>query len=456
MRPSRYAGKKKRRGGLGGLPPHSWEVHPRTNAGEVNRQLLIILVSLGALIVLALLLFFASQFVGKAIEYEAPPKNQAGIFVKGGKEFAGQPFLVPIKVNLETPSVGLKFVLKYDTKLTPDCSNIFEQMDNIISRTTNLTILRENKQCSKGQIQFEYAGLCAPPNEGSTCPNALIGEKTVAKVKFTALQPGNYKLDFTAFDVLSLGTDTLSTNTDLIASGHDAAITVVPAPKKPPEEPVPAAAGGGGSGGGIAWDCPKTWSSCNATNQQSRVCTDRFKPSVTRVEARSCVAPAAPPSTPVTAPVVQKPVQQPVPVAPAKAPVTQKPALVQQPAPVKAPMVQKPAALPLLERVAVLKGVLKGVWQNYKTVIIAVPSALLVLITLLLLVHHFRKPKVVYNIGELKGWIKQEKAMGTSDEDVKQILAQNTGWSKEEIDRAMQEALGTASVPLLPPLTPPS
>ena len=200
----------------------------------------------------------------------------------------------------------------------------------------------------------------------------------------------------------------------------------------PGPAPSPAGGGGGGSGGArgggrVGWNCPMKWSTCKNGLEQ-RTCTDMFNPVITRIETRPCVV-TAPPAPPKPVPVVQPP--KPVPLAPPK-PVQ----VIQQPAEMKVPAVQKPAPVLLM---------IKDLWQKYKVYVVAVPSALLVIITLILLVHHFRKPKVVYNLEELKQWIKAEKAMGTSDENVKAILAQNTGWSKEEIEKAMSEALGVRS-----------
>jgi Raf kinase inhibitor-like YbhB/YbcL family protein len=201
-------------------------------------------------------------------------------------------------------------------------------------------------------------------------------------------------------------------------------------PMKPAAAPGPAPSpggGGGGSDGGgggrVGWNCPKQWSACKNGLEQ-RTCVDMFNQAITRIETRPCVV-TAPPAPSKQAPVVQPP--KPIPPAPPK-PV----AVVQQPAEMKAPAVQRPA--PVLSMI-------KDSWQKYKVYVVAVPSALLIIIALILLVHHFRKPKVVYNLEELKQWVKAEKAMGTSDENVKAILAQNTGWSKKEIEKAMEEAL---------------
>lgn len=232
--------------------------------------------------------------------------------------------------------------------------------------------------------------------------------------------------------------------------------------------------GARGGGGRVGWDCGQ-WSACNATKQQKRSCTDMFRPEATKVEVQTCAAiscqeswsctswsacsngqqsrtcteakkcgtilqrPALQQSCVVTAPAA--PPKPTTVVSPPSAPmvsppVPPKPTTVVQPPLVKAPAVQKPISVPAM---------IKNVWPKYKVYVVAVPATLLIIITLILLVHHFRKPKVVYNTEELKQWIKAEKAMGTGDEQVKAILAQNTGWSKEEVEKAMSDALPSAA-----------
>ncbi|MBT7928924.1 hypothetical protein HN682_03290, partial [Candidatus Peregrinibacteria bacterium] len=49
------------------LPPHTWEGHTTASHGEVNKQLIIGIVTIFAVVVLASLLFFTDVFVGQAI-----------------------------------------------------------------------------------------------------------------------------------------------------------------------------------------------------------------------------------------------------------------------------------------------------------------------------------------------------------------------------------------------------
>ena len=58
----RRIGRKKK-----ALPPHTWEAHPTANQGEVNKTLIIAVVTIIAIIALAALLFFSDTFVGEAI-----------------------------------------------------------------------------------------------------------------------------------------------------------------------------------------------------------------------------------------------------------------------------------------------------------------------------------------------------------------------------------------------------
>ena len=45
----------------------------------------------------------------------------------------------------------------------------------------------------------------------------------------------------------------------------------------------------------------------------------------------------------------------------------------------------------------------------------------------------------MYNFDELKDWIKKESGTGTSKSDIKNILAERTGWTHEEIEEAFTE-----------------
>ncbi len=78
-------------------------------------------------------------------------------------------------------------------------------------------------------------------------------------------------------------------------------------------------------------------------------------------------------------------------------------------------------------------------WEEYKVFILAGVALLLVAIIMVVFFLLRRKKQVVYNHDELKDWIKQERAAGTSDADIRQILMQQTGWTKEDVERAFSD-----------------
>ena len=81
-----------------------------------------------------------------------------------------------------------------------------------------------------------------------------------------------------------------------------------------------------------------------------------------------------------------------------------------------------------------------GIWDKYKVWLISGPLAVLLLaLVTFLLVHHAKKKQVMYNFDELKDWIKKESGTGTSKSDIKNILAERTGWTNEEIEEAFTE-----------------
>lgn len=77
-------------------------------------------------------------------------------------------------------------------------------------------------------------------------------------------------------------------------------------------------------------------------------------------------------------------------------------------------------------------------WQKNKTYLITIPLVLIAIVLVIFLSLHFLRPKkLAFNLNELKQWVSKERVMGTSDEDIRKILVDHTGWKKEEIDQAM-------------------
>ena len=69
----------------------------------------------------------------------------------------------------------------------------------------------------------------------------------------------------------------------------------------------------------------------------------------------------------------------------------------------------------------------------------AIPAVLAVIALSVLGALHFLARPRQYNFNELKGWIGKEQQMGTSVKDIKEILGQHTGWSREDIENSFAE-----------------
>ncbi len=196
--------------------------------------------------------------------------------------------------------------------------------------------------------------------------------------------------------------------------------------------------GGGGGGGGCKakWECNPYWTICGVNLTQSRTCFDKKCNQKPKTEVRDC-KPCVESwicslwsdcqngfqtrtcqdehfcGTNAKMPIEQRSCQQDfVPgTAPAK---------------VTPPGVQLPISTEL------------SFWDKYKWYIIWSLLALII-IALLVLGYFFfirNRKKKSYNINELKTWVKQEKAAGTSHADIRHILKENTGWTDPEIDVA--------------------
>jgi len=213
----------------------------------------------------------------------------------------------------------------------------------------------------------------------------------------------------------------------------------------PTEDEEEVSAPSPGSGGGrrrctSQWSC-STWSYCDVSLRQTRNCVDLNRCLPSKEESRSCdkceeswicslwsscrnemntrtCSDEHGCGTTSDKPVLQKSCKQKVAPGPKPAKFTKQPPAYMPPPPVPKP---KPSF-----------------WDNYGLYIIIGAIALVLAAIVVLLIYHFRKPKMAYNYNELREWIKKEKAMGTSHEDIKEILAEHTGWTEEEIANAFK------------------
>src|SRR3989344_2287997 len=79
------------------LPPHSNEAHSLTNTGEVSKPFIIAVITVAAIIILALLLLFSDQLVGKA--FYTGNLNSAGAELVPENVYENQQFALKIKAN---------------------------------------------------------------------------------------------------------------------------------------------------------------------------------------------------------------------------------------------------------------------------------------------------------------------------------------------------------------------
>ncbi|MBI2125622.1 hypothetical protein HYU08_03645 [Candidatus Woesearchaeota archaeon] len=160
----------------------------------IAQPAVIFVITLAALAVLALLLLFSRQFVGKAIEIQPLSEGEGGFPVDqqaANSLKVGDSAKFDVKVNIDGESSVVSFELSYDPeKLSADCSNIYDSLDSIFTgQDFNLAVLKEHT-CADGQITFSYAAL---PDQ----QHLITGEQTLAEITFTALDsPGPTQLLF--------------------------------------------------------------------------------------------------------------------------------------------------------------------------------------------------------------------------------------------------------------------
>jgi len=209
--------------------------------GEVNKPLLIAIITLVAVAGIAALLFFSDAFVGKAIKVGTfTTVGQAGIILDEKTVTPGKIFYVPIKANIgDAKSVAVRFTLNYnkDNKNVLGCvitptdgptTNQISVGDDLSSQIlpdgfSDVSVIAPSATCNDGVIQFEAAWLCVDDEEDSTdegCSNALSGEDiTLATLPFTSNQAGDAVLTFTSFEIIDLDDGTNLVKPDKIVDG---------------------------------------------------------------------------------------------------------------------------------------------------------------------------------------------------------------------------------------------
>lgn len=252
---------------------------------------------------------------------------------------------------------------------------------------------------------------------------AASGSDNKYSVSFVPPQKGTYTL------YAACQGDSSVTSTLCVGTAQECAAQATPPAATPPS----------GGGGCIPTWKYSDWSFCNATLKQSRIVTDTSscrKPQ--KMEARNCTVceeswtcsgwsecvdslqqrtctDDRECGTTVKKPDEQRFCQEEI-----------IPPEISQPLPIQPPP-KKPTPPAPAE---------PSFWEQYGLYVVGIPLALIILaliIWLLFLLLRKRK-KLVYDPEEVRLWAKKERATGTSDEDVRQIIGDYTGWSKERIE----------------------
>ncbi len=209
--------------------------------------------------------------------------------------------------------------------------------------------------------------------------------------------------------------------------------------------------GGGGGGGGLCtsqWDC-SVWTKCGTNLQQNRSCIDTKGCSPKKYENRSCTPCYE--SWICTAwsecylgkntrmcyderncgtedfkPAREKSCQA---------------ASVAGPQPKQITYQIPPPSYGQQAVAAPKESSIQKFWEQYRLHIIAGVAALVLLTIATLLLFRFIKARKseAYNLNELKDWVRKEKEMGSSEENMRSILKKSTTWREEEINRVFQE-----------------
>lgn len=184
------------------LPPHTWEAHPIANAGEIRKSFVIGIITIGALLLLSLFLFFGQDLVGQAIHFEDAPAevNAAGVFVKEEVKFdaVGDKGSVPVKIYVPGTASGFEFDLTYDKEILElECPET-DLLDDLFNN--GKLGLHSNIDCrTPGKLSMEYVGL--PFDQDRISQGDVVVDLT-----FKAKKEGETQVDFSKFIVYDANT----------------------------------------------------------------------------------------------------------------------------------------------------------------------------------------------------------------------------------------------------------
>jgi hypothetical protein len=375
-----------------------------------NQWLGIGAVSIVSLVIFSIFLVLGPQFVGKAIEVE-------GIYfdlVQDGNTLF-------VKANLVS-SINAAYFELYSEGL---CDKLDPIEDTVINHL--------------GWGDTFYSSFCEEDtlffSDGSLTESAT-DSITIAELK---IEPSNSVFAFLAIDLYDS-----ETAEDIIPDNVEGSKFTFA------QEPTPPTQTSSGGGGGYScrsnWVCGEPWGYCDENLIESRVCRDTSScNNKDRTETRTCLtceeswtcstwslcSGGKQTRTCVDehacATNYQKPdLQKSCSIG--STGTTRTPTAPDRTVPtLPVPRVEQPAPGP-------------SFMQMYKPWLIGAGSGLLLLVIVLVLIlaFHPHKAKLVYNLGDLQTWVKQERAAGTTDSDIRTIIQQKTSWDKEQVDLAMR------------------
>ncbi|MBT5740259.1 hypothetical protein HOI26_04100, partial [Candidatus Woesearchaeota archaeon] len=193
------------------LPPHSYEPFPLTEKGEVNRPLLVAIISVLIAVALVVILFVAEPAsVGKAY---TGVEGAAGLVAIAGDNFVvDSPFTLTVRANIgaaETVAIGFNLTLPEGVSCVRESVDLgWEATDEGDALVLN------NSECDENQVSLEYATLEFEAAQTETFD--------IARIALQASEAGDYDLNFSLFDIYSLS----DAPVDLIENAEDLTITV--------------------------------------------------------------------------------------------------------------------------------------------------------------------------------------------------------------------------------------
>ena len=180
------------------LPLHTWEAHPKASAGGISKPFVIAIITIFALVLLSLFLFFQDQLVGKAFQ-----TGTASIGLSGTDQertfAAGQSVSVPIRANLGTrQTVALGFSIALPSGVT--CSQLANPpFENLLGWNDQNGLVISVNECRNNVATFRMATLNADQAKTGS-------DLSIANLRFNNLPVGRYPIQLSNIEIIDFRT----------------------------------------------------------------------------------------------------------------------------------------------------------------------------------------------------------------------------------------------------------